>query len=457
MIAMPKIILGSMKELPYSNKYEQRTRYLEPICADSSDIEALTSYITRMAESHRLKTRVYIYCLTSKLEKYHYKNTISGAPQVWYSINGIGERANIISSLLNQHHSKYNFEWLSFLPIKYSIEARAHGLLNQNMRWCKECWIESESNKSPVYVPLAWTARLYTVCLKHNRFLSEVCPHCNNPQEQLPRIPSLIHCQHCGCKLIDGKLGKSIKQENSPEQYWFSHNIGDVIDRTCAKGLSFDIPPIPSFIQDIVDKHWRGDIGNFSKQIGFGSREAVNHWLSGKKQPSLYSIMRMSYLLQIPLYDIFCSKLSPMFIDKSIIQYKPVQDGRYKRLRTQEEIQKITTVVNQTLSDMQSGYNFISVTKLSQKLDCNIWFLRNRYPVEYAEIKSLYKQHMKKREIDYDKKVVRVISNACQNMIDNNIYPTERRLKDEYQVPVKYVRRPSAKAALTFAQKTYVN
>lgn len=179
-----------------------RLYQLEPIGVGTPMVESLSGYLARLAEAHCVSPYLLdlreVAPLTGRRHDIcdHRGEHYTGNRSV-HVINGPGIVAEKIAGALESLTRQPGLRKLTLWPWA-AIFCRGGQALQRNTRaWCPQCLREWRDSKQPLYEPLLWTVGAVTLCVKHQRSLSEVCPHCNRRSGILNSRLRPGYCARC--------------------------------------------------------------------------------------------------------------------------------------------------------------------------------------------------------------------------------------------------------------------
>jgi len=421
-----------------------KLRDLGPLGLGSGQVESLTSYITRLAESHWMaSTRFVASVLIDYIPKdlgFDMKQTSS----TYYMSNGYGVYAKRLASAISHSNIGVHGEYLTFLPWGKAFDSKGHGLVENHLCWCKSCWREDVSQGNSPYVRLAWQSSQVKVCTKHNERLEEFCPHCGKGQMVLPSIPRAWICQKCGHDLYVGRGGRRLKPANNELLYWTADAVEKLVTRTC--GMMEEIPEnrIEEVLRLICEKEFQGDSLRMSKALKVNHQNLKNIML-GNRLPTLYVFMDLAYRLGVPP-------------DQLLIDYEqPIVDLREYRLKEQRyfvkmsklshlKIQKIKAELTRILRSRNK--NPSSLSEVARNLALGVKVLREHFPKESQKIQDNKKIWHEKNKIKRETDRVGRVLKVAEEIYANGEYPSERRIKKWPGIKANDLRRSEVINAL---------
>lgn len=167
---------------------------LSPAGLATDAIESLTSYLTRLAEAHRVSVRtlldekILLLLKPPRTFKYEIQSSqswLAATPEVAKAVECI-RRLTLQQDLQN----------LTLLPWQHQLSTSF--VFHNVQPFCPACFEEARNTDAAVYEPLLWALEAVKVCLRHRRYLHFWCTYCGRKQPFLKLDARPEHCAHCG-------------------------------------------------------------------------------------------------------------------------------------------------------------------------------------------------------------------------------------------------------------------
>lgn len=180
----------------------------EPVGIGTGMVEALASYLARMAEAHLVSVPDLMRCLSSGATS----NVPSNDHRIYNlmrlrsrELNGMQQTAQYWSTLIGQRTCRQGVDHLTLMPWRHIVTPRA--LTHPSQCWCPQCldgWVDAGQ---PIYWPLVWSLRAVTVCAIHRISLEQRCHRCHVAVPSLTAQGRIGFCPKCGVWLgFEGRL-----------------------------------------------------------------------------------------------------------------------------------------------------------------------------------------------------------------------------------------------------------
>ncbi|MGL6338604.1 MAG: TniQ family protein, partial [Waterburya sp.] len=287
---------------PYKLPKRSRLHHLMPIAVGTPLVESLTSYMTRLAESHSvlistLMTKEIAPILTNDYTQYGSKKGLNSLFNCGAAINSTGEIVELFLDSLAKLTLNQNLSALTLISFKNYLSSRE--LLSKSKTWCPDCYLDWRTSDQTIYEPLLWTFNDVAVCLIHKRSLQTLCPHCERKIPWFTSKSRVGYCCYCQKWLgISSKTDKKTDliraKENLEKCIWMASTLGEFI--ACSKKLNNDNLQNTSAlaIRDIANLTHKGNIAAFARTFSL-PKNTVWMWHEGKSTPQLKHILSICY------------------------------------------------------------------------------------------------------------------------------------------------------------------
>jgi len=273
-----------------------RLHRLEPQGLGTPGVEAMTSYLLRLAASHALpvgslavdlvgpelgRTRVYGEARTDRSS--FFNSSIYRGPQ---AINGVGDYGELWLGAIQRLVLRDDLAPLSMVSWRRALSAR--GLLRDHLAACAHCLHEAAVAGRTIHEPLLWSIAQVTTCPLHGCQLLQSCPHCATRSPLLGWDAQVGHCRRCG-----SWLGSSIcdEQPGSEWESWISASVGRLLELPLERRIAGGT--MARAITQAVARSTNGNAAAFARAIG-RSKSLVTEWRQGRAAPTLESLLRIA-------------------------------------------------------------------------------------------------------------------------------------------------------------------
>lgn len=298
-----------------STPLHSRLHHMEPVGLGTAQVESLTGYIARLAETHGVSIRrLMIHELVPLLGRERLSRPVNGGLSSFWSkdsrsLNGTGHLALDMVASLQLLTLRQDLRFLTLLTWANVLPPR--GLLRRNRVWCPVCYETWRQTRQVIYEPLIWSLEVATVCPVHRCYLRSTCSYldCQASQPILGPNAQPGYCSCCkrwlGVTSTDLLIeSTAISAEELDWQTWIAQEVGALL----IDALDLPTEPKPQNIANAV-QYWvnvltQGNAKAFANRLQI-SESAVSCWCSGKQRPQLGALLRLCRLFGGSLRNVF--------------------------------------------------------------------------------------------------------------------------------------------------------
>ncbi|CAM5371232.1 TniQ family protein [Eoetvoesiella caeni] len=396
---------------------------LQPIGLGTPDVESLTSYFCRLANSHACTTNDLAKFIIERIEPGRWEThqaTPGKSRFVWYqrSIAGLGDSALSWVGMLSALTSVTTLQQLTLLPLQGCVAAK--GLMATQARWCPNCLADDQHDGRQPYFRLAWDIGLNKVCVRHRTELVARCPHCGASNVRHTAnfvVPGW--CTACGYFLgnlvpKNTAVPSAVEQTLEIEQARHIEYLLAVMSESPRAGEAF-APHIGAFHQGIemlISEMDRGVAAHFARRLGV-RKSTVHYWRTGRTPLTLDALLRIAIHCGISLAGLLQGKLEgwcpPPVAQQLTLQLDYPPSTRHRPKRQHDWI-----AIRQVLREECSRPAPRSVNEVAKSLDIDV---RHLYIQATAEARSLgerYVQHLHQRALQAQTVIHVELLKACK-------------------------------------------
>lgn len=222
------------------------------------------------------------------------------------TISGYTDNSTELVRVMEILTSRKDLTNLTLFKLKDFIPLR--NLFKDSLSWCPNCLRDWYSSGEIIYYPLIWYLKPIKICSKHNRFLLEECPNCNEKIDILRRQMIPGYCPYCSSLLAKDFLAEEI---DSQEFCWYKFNYRNIL---CLLGGDFNKLSIKQSKYNIYkqlnilnQELFLGNVSNFAELYGV-PKSTLRCWLKGENPPSLNNLLLICFKLNIDILDLLLVK-----------------------------------------------------------------------------------------------------------------------------------------------------
>jgi len=264
---------------------------LKPIGIGTDQVEALSSYVTRLAQAHSVSPRRLIRDYLRKMAPEPENMRWLGHTSQQMSMDGVGKFNQFLIPLLEELTSVKSLQYLTLLPLAELLPSNGPHQLLRHPRWCPDCYLEQIHTPNEAHRHLLWSLTLYRVCHFHSTVMLDSCPACGSYQRYIPILPDLVHCGRCGEPLT---LAQPEHSQVTEMDLWKSQALADLIANLA------EIPPmlarenLVAFLDRLIRLEVDGKPYPFGHQIRF-ILVFMGKWITAGKKLSLARLLELGY------------------------------------------------------------------------------------------------------------------------------------------------------------------
>ncbi|MEA5603259.1 TniQ family protein [Nostoc sp. UHCC 0252] len=431
-----------------------RLYQLEPVGIDTSLVESLTGYISRLAEAHCVTPKVLISReLVSFIPKTYRTTNLFEMRSLTGALNGLGTMAFDLVTVLESMTLRSDLRFLTLLTWTNIFPQRK--LLRSRRAWCPYCYEEWYSSKDQViYEPLIWFFEAVTVCHCHNQSLCQRCFHCKRDIPPLASYSRPGYCPYCLEWLgVTADYPSSDNISPSKEeiiwQTWVIKTIGELLATTprLSKPLQREI--VAQAFCRYVEQFAEGNTAAFARMLEI-PKNKVWMWQMGKVLPELNVILKICFTLQVSVLDFLTQEIkkdnSSQF---SAMPQKQVVDSSRKKLEVKFDSDRTQRLLENVL---QANEQPLPMTAVAKRLGYPKRVLYRHFPELCRAISAEYVKYMKESRVKRIEQCCEEVKQAVRQFHAEGIYPSEAAISKLLAKPGCF-RDKQVRAALRAARK----
>lgn len=419
----------------------------------TGDIEALSSYICRQAESisesaHPYTTRMQLSILSKENEN---QSVPSSSYKDYYACNGKGKLQERFSQAITQStNGAIKAELMTLKPFEFLTDRLSHGLIRDKMHWCPECWKEDLENDRQPYLRLYWTLQQTHICVKHKRRLLNQCPTCGAEQHQFPTFPRQHICDRCGHNLYETtRKQESLAESFTSEESWFSNAVYRLIKKFSSGHHHVSTKTVSRAFKRILNTT-NLDVQEFAKKVHLTPR-VVNGILDQSRRLYFPSFLDMCYRMDIPP-------------DQFLFERDNLTDTENWRTHTQTEFvhmkklspRKLRVIYEEIEKALNSNIQPPPrLTHIASKHGTLASTVRYNFPKEAKALSKKYREWELKTKKDSYQALFERVTEGIFSLVRIGVYPSERKLKDLGYVKKNDLFREDVRHLLNTYQEIY--
>lgn len=370
---------------------------IEPIGLGTPYSESLTSYISRLAESHctnvaTLICKTFISYIKTVSRKKSFMNGSLG-PKTKY-INGNSPISLEYVTALEELTTRND---LVYLTMNSWSGLFSNNVIGDYRKWCPNCLDDAKNKGREIYEPIIWYIKDIQLCDVHQVNLEERCLKCGRNQNFLHANFKVGYCQYCLSWL--GYESKILKVDNLVYQDFLLGSFKSLIVNssnlnTCPTNLRLGFS-----LKKILDDNNFSSIKEFADYLGF-HQSLLQQWISNKRKPSIDSLFKIYQKTHLSIYEMFGTSME----NNLCLNVKKI-------LKTKNKILTLNEVENELKMELKYN-NFDSLYKLTIAKGFDARRAKKNFPELCLEIDERNLINQKKLEEQKREEIERVLSAA---------------------------------------------
>lgn len=419
--------------------------------AGSAFVESLTSYITRLAQSHNVFPGILMGREIAPL--INKANSGANLHKIYdrtATLNGTGVMAlNLVQALqsLTLHD---NLQYSTMLPWTEVLPTR--GLLRSVRAWCPTCYDEWQSNSQILYEPLIWAIDAVRVCSFHHQFLATQCPHCQQANQPLAWKSRPGYCSRCQ-EWLGSFYGKELPYITTPELEWLlwvAHSVGGLLAVTSTLKFPCSGQRVAQALKFYVDQVTEGNVAELARRLKV-PKNTLSLWYNGSNLPTLESLLRICYFLNTPLQDFLTGELQTLSQEQTALLPSPKRKPRNSsRAFDRYYLQHLQHKLQEFLDS--DGVPPLSMKQTAERLGHDRRTIYSHFPDLCHEISVKYDNYRKTQYLEAIEQACAEAHRIVLELHSESIYPSEvhvaRRMNRPGHLRYKQVRAALHKARL---------
>jgi hypothetical protein len=429
---------------------------LQPIGIGSQLSESLTSYVSRLAEAHRVRLSTVV--LHEIVPHFHRRSiaTDGGANELLShfngSLNGTGRTGarllQIVESLTGQ-------DLVATTMQRWSSVLASRNLLKEMQAWCPDCLEVWRATNQPVYIPLLWQLKAVNVCPVDGCDLVDICPNCQRRHRPFSWNWKPGLCPKCGVYLGNaGRRGADRLYANNSvrkREMFKTESIVEILEQNPKLQSSPSLATFADNISELTNLLAGGVASNFATLVGV-SHDTIDKWRSMKQAPQLPRLISIGYRLGLSPMRLLCNSIRQEGITISLCNDNVAEEV------AKPPAKRCPVITKEQLTEIAYSQKApaLSLAVISTRLNCKQSLIKREYPSIAKEITERYKAYLKERSQTRHSKIKEALNAAIASLHRADIYPTrsqvgailenpnwwmERWVREEYDKVLESFRR----------------
>lgn len=276
-------------------------RRLMPVAlegSESHEVEALPSYIIRLAADHGVTVGgLFRHILNNHPEEHAMVASMAAQPlaagvrpnaTTQQVVNVLARSGCVPEALLRQ---------ATFLHLSPAL-ARSPAGYAQRLRWCPACLCEQEIATGIPYLKLSWFFSSVRTCEAHRIVLRDTCPHCRQHPPTGRWWPTFRDCPRCEHRLATMHASDRIELDSEGYAPDLVGLVGDIARR---RG-PYPACAVNRYVDQVFDEAWA-----FEQEVKLWEmlpRDECLRYAMPDEPITLATARRIAFHLEVPLVEI---------------------------------------------------------------------------------------------------------------------------------------------------------
>lgn len=265
-------------------------------------VEALPSYITRLAAAHGVTVGgLFRHLVLEFVDEASLVAAIAAQPLA-ASVRPNGTTERIVSLLAAAGcSSEISLRRATFLHLASAL-ARTPGAYSKRIRWCPACLHEQEISSGRPYLKLSWFFDGIKTCELHRVVLRDVCPHCHRRPGNSPWWPNFGRCHRCEERL--DMLHATDQIEHDSQAY--GPDLVSLVEDLAGRYEPYPAGAVNTYVDRVFEIAWANELEDALWRML--PRDECLRYASPEEPISLAVARRIAFRLEVPLAELLSAR-----------------------------------------------------------------------------------------------------------------------------------------------------
>lgn len=376
----------------------------------TQDVEALSSYIHRLAIAHGVSAW---QLLKQILARYRL-----GAPETieaTSSIDSSGDmnvyiRPNLATAqlvkILSQATRDESLRCGTFLALSDALD-RSAGTFAPRMRWCPACMGEFQASKDGGYFKLVWQLEAVTHCPTHRTRLLNQCGACGSHQSSRRMRRDCTSCGTCGSPLSTRPKSQHSWEPLESWKHVGTDLVGLVASIAENPRLAYPADGVRNVLSAIFDRAWAN--GEEEKLWELVPKNECIGIVEGHQAVSLTTARRIAFRLGMRLPDLLAGTVDATtgMLDPTWTATLPSEMRPKKRRRSHDKHWALGEI--QRVLALHKNKPPPPLEQVAREIGISVGYIHYNFPVQ---AKQIIKRHKAQCEEERVHKRLRALASA---------------------------------------------
>lgn len=336
-------------------------------------VESADSYVSRLAESHRV-ARSKLIGFVNEQGGHIYGDLKCQPPR----LDSMTPQADAFMRRLADLTGRPEVQWLGLGWL--SPYVTSHDVLREYRSWCPHCLKDAPDDGQPRCTPSIWAFRRYQRCVVHACLMEDRCSNCHG-QMSVRRVRNVDggSCCHCGADL--GRLWDATRpwrlanaHNSEPLYAAMTKNIGHLLASAKSVASSGSVPDVRQLGRWAVEQERVSNLRHLARLAGVSLSSTTSRTMENSK-PSLDVLLKLAVTTGISVAGALCPALWDADFDVAVPFIDP-NDHRANRRRSGIDWDDVRMALEAELLDERA----LPIPAIALKLKVSAGYLRAKMP-----------------------------------------------------------------------------
>lgn len=353
----------------------------------SEDIEALPSYLLRLAICHGVSTSLLIKAIADRQKGGFGKQVQNIRSAPLSALVRPNSSTDAVVQALGEagYESEMALQSATLLCLQHALN-RPTLCFSAKVRWCPACFSEQIKTGLPPYLKVVWFLEAMNVCNHHHLALRSRCPVCGSHQSTWAMPRSIGHCLHCGNSLAGPTSDDVLIRDPIDAAYDL---VSLVQFQAAHPGVSFPRGGLSNVIRAFFNRaSMTQREARLWRRI---PREECVRFADPKESITLVTARRVAYRLDVPLVDLLLGQAEGVNRSFLFSSEQPLPESLAPRTRN-NCVDKRALTINLKTALQTRNREPMSLRQVARSLNVSVGALRYHCPKEAARLVTKWNQ-----------------------------------------------------------------
>lgn len=415
-------------------------RTLLPLPLEGShtcDIEALPSYLERLASAHGVTAGGLIRHLARGLPQETALTSVLHDSSLPALVRPNATSLLFAKTVADTHAENiYNLRRSTFALLAPAL-ARSQSTFMRRFRWCPACFHEQLLEVGNAYFKLAWFLTSVRACDRHHIVLRDRCPHCGQHPKPLRKWARFDRCQNCSKRLDIVAATDGV--ERDPERA--APDLVALVGEIAVAFSEFPAGAACRYLDSLFDEAWRHE--REDELWNKVPRDDCIRYCNPEESMTLAVARRLAYQLEIPIAD-FLRGADGTSRSFGFAASCPLP--RSMRAVHRQGIINAPVLARQMELFLDDEVTPVSLREVARQLGVSVGALHYHAPILASKLVTRYERYRRRTQAQKDDAVVQAVLDGVRSWQAGNAAPIAKKpllrmLRKKTGLPKEKLRR----------------